>query len=88
MVWTIEYSAGVAKTLGKIDRQAARRILKAVEEIAALDDPRLRGKALTGELSGLWRYRVGDYRVIAKIEDGRLVIVVVALGHRRDVYRR
>lgn len=88
MVWTIEYSASVAKALGKLDRQAAARILKAVEDIAALDDPRGRGKALTGELSGLWRYRVGDYRVIAKIEDGRLVIVVVALGHRRDVYRR
>ncbi len=88
MIWTSEYSAVVAKTLGKIDRQAAARIFKAVEEIAALDDPRLRGKALTGELSGLWRYRVDDYRVIAKIEDGRLVIVVLALGHRRDVYRR
>ena len=88
MAWTIEYSAGVAKALSKLDRQAAARILKAVEDIAALDDPRLRGKALTGELAGLWRYRVGDYRVIAKIEDGRLVIVVVTLGHRRDVYRR
>lgn len=57
------------------------------EEVSGLDDPRSRGKALTGNLTGLWRYRVGDYRVVCDIEDGRLVIVVVDLGHRSRVYK-
>ena len=59
-----------------------------LEEIANLDDPRSRGKALTGNLAGLWRYRVGDYRVVCDIEDGVLVILVVDVAHRREVYRR
>lgn len=50
-------------------------------------DPRAPGKALTGRFSGLWRYRVGDYRIICKIEDDRLVVLVVEVGHRRDIYR-
>ena len=58
-----------------------------LEDVAALDDPRARGKALTGKFSGFWRYRVGDWRVIAKIEHGRLLIIVVSIGNRREVYR-
>lgn len=73
--------------MGKVDRQVANRIIAFLEDVAALEDPRIRGHALTGNFSGLWRYRVGDWRVIVKIEDGRLVIVVVAIGNRRDVYR-
>ena len=57
-----------------------------MERIAALDDPRQRGKALSGNRAGFWRWRFGDYRVIALIEDHKLVIVVVAVGHRREVY--
>ena len=59
-----------------------------LEQVAALENPRQRGKALVGERTGYWRYRIGDYRVIAKIEDGRMVILVVAIGHRREIYRR
>lgn len=72
----------------KLDRPTAGRVLGELEEIANLDDPRSRGKALTGNLAGLWRYRVGDYRVVCDIEDGVLVILVVDVAHRREVYRR
>jgi mRNA interferase RelE/StbE len=58
-----------------------------LEEISRLDDPHSRGKALTGNLTGLWRYRVDDYRVIVKIEGQRLVILVLTVGNRRAVYR-
>jgi mRNA interferase RelE/StbE len=71
-----------------MDRQMARRIRDELAEIAELDDPRSRGKALTGNLTGVWRYRVGDYRILCDIEDGRLVIVVVDVARRREVYRR
>lgn len=76
------------KALRKLDRPTAGRVLGELEEIANLDDPRSRGKALTGNLAGLWRYRVGDYRVVCDIEDGVLVILVVDVAHRREVYRR
>lgn len=87
MVWTVELSPRARKALGKLDRQIANRIVAMLEDVSALEDPRVRGHALTGKLSGLWRYRVGDWRVIARIEDGRLVIVVIAMGNRREVYR-
>jgi mRNA interferase RelE/StbE len=87
LVWTLDIERRAERELGRIDRQAAKRIVIAMRSLALLDNPRDRGKALAGEWAGHWRYRVGDYRVIARIEDGRMVIVVVALGHRREVYR-
>jgi mRNA interferase RelE/StbE len=54
--------------------------------IATAEDPRRFGRPLTGDLKGLWRYRVGDYRIVAAIEDNRFVVLVVTVGHRRDVY--
>jgi len=84
----IDVSEKAVRALRKMDKQAARRIRDELEEIAKLEDPRSRGKALVGNLAGLWRYRVGDYRIICDIEDGRLVILVVDVAHRREVYRR
>ncbi|WP_238539162.1 type II toxin-antitoxin system RelE/ParE family toxin [Novosphingobium sp. AP12] len=55
--------------------------------MASADDPRSSGKALAGQLAGLWRYRVGDYRLICEIEDGKHLILVVTIGHRGDIYR-
>lgn len=72
----------------KLDKQVAARILDALDEIAKLDDPRSKGKVLAGNLAGLWRYRVGDYRILCNIEDGKLVVLVVDVAHRREVYRR
>ena len=88
MAWTIDVSERALRSLRKMDRQMARRIRDELAEIAELDDPRSRGKALTGNLAGVWRYRVGDYRILCDIEDGRLVIVVVDVARRREVYRR
>ena len=87
MAWQVEFAERPRKALRKLDKQAATRIITALEAIANLDDPRLRGKALTGTLSGLWRYRVGDYRIIVKIEEDRFVIIVIEVAHRREVYR-
>ena len=58
-----------------------------MNEIASLDNPRSRGKALTSNLSGLWRYRVGDYRILCRIHDDKLVITVIEIGHRSTVYQ-
>lgn len=88
MAWRIDLTKAADKALRKLDRPTAGRVLDELEEIAKLDDPRSRGKALTGNLAGLWRYRVGDYRVVCDIEDGVLVILVVDVAHRREVYRR
>jgi mRNA interferase RelE/StbE len=88
LVWTIEYTDTVKTQLRKLDRQIAKRILDYMDErIVTRDDPRSTGKALVGPLGGLWRYRVGDYRVICEIQDGALRVLVVQLGNRKDVYR-
>ena len=88
MPWAIEYTATAKSQLRKLDRQAARLILDYMDSrVAALDGPRSTGKALTGALGGLWRYRVGSCRVICDIQDHRLCVLVVRLGNRRDLYR-
>ena len=88
MAWTIEFVPAAAKELKALDRQAARRIVKTLEErIAAADDPRTLGSALGGEHAGYWRWLIGDYRVIARIEDERVTILLVRMAHRREVYR-
>jgi mRNA interferase RelE/StbE len=88
LVWTIEFDPAAVKELKKLDPQVARRITGFLRErIASLEDPRAIGQALAGEKPGaFWKYRVGDWRVIAKIEDRRIVIVVLRIGNRRDVY--
>jgi mRNA interferase RelE/StbE len=85
----IELSAQVDRDLGKLDPQQSKRILKFLRErVARLDNPRSIGQALQGsKLGEFWKYRVGDYRLICKIEDNRLLILVLRLGHRREVYR-
>lgn len=89
MAWNVELSAQVDRELRKLDAQHARRILKFLHgRVARLDDPRSIGKALDGSLLGeFWKYRVGDYRLICKIEDARLIVLVLRIGHRREIYR-
>lgn len=88
MAWTIDYADTAKGQLRKLDRQTARRIVDFMDErIAHLADPRRTGKALTGPLGGLWRYRVGDCRVICDISDGALRVLVVQLGKRREICR-
>lgn len=88
MAWRIEIDKDVQREMKKLDKQVAKRITAKLREISQLDDPRSMGKGLTGNLAGLWRYRVGDYRIICDIEDGVLVILVVDVAHRREVYKR
>lgn len=80
------YTAFALKQLKKLDKQVSSRILDYMDEVAKLENPRERGKMLVGNLIGFWRYRVGDYRVLCKIKDNELVITVVNVGHRREVY--
>lgn len=89
MAWRIELSPEAQKKLDGFDRQDTRRILKFLyERVASLEDPRSIGEALKGSRLGeFWKYRVGDYRVVSHIEDGALLIMVVRVGNRRDVYR-
>ena len=89
MAWRIEFDAAARKELERLDRQVARRILRFLRErLAMANEPRSLGQALKGERFGeFWKYRVGDYRVIARIEDQRLLILVVRIGHRSAVYK-
>jgi mRNA interferase RelE/StbE len=90
MVWRIEFADSAAKQLRKLDPQVSKRILTFLRDrIAPLDDPRSIGEALRGkELGDFWKYRVGDWRIIADLDDGILLITVVRLGNRREIYRR
>jgi len=75
------------KQLKKLDSSISKRILDYLEQLEFLDDPRTRGKALTSNLAGLWRYRVGDYRILARIYDDKLIITVIEIAHRSTIYR-
>ena len=87
MAWTIDYADTARQQLRKLNRQTARRIVDFMDErIAALENPRATGKALTGPLGGFWRYRIGDCRVICDLQDGALR-VLVQVGNRREIYR-
>jgi mRNA interferase RelE/StbE len=88
LAWAIEFVPEAAKELRKLGRNEAARIVRTLEErIAPLEDPRTLGAPLTGEHAGYWRWRIGDYRVVARIEDARVLILIVRVGHRREVYR-
>lgn len=87
MVWTINYSDRALKSLRKMDKQNARRIVDFMDlRIAVATNPRKSGRALKGELGEFWRYRVGDYRILCEIRDDELIILVATIGHRREVY--
>ena len=88
MVWKVEISATAEKQIAKLDRStqlAIRDYLR--DRVLASGNPRTLGKTLTGPLAGLWRYRVGDLRVLCQIRDEVLVVLVLRVAHRRDVYR-
>jgi mRNA interferase RelE/StbE len=88
LAWTIEYSETAERQLGKLDRSTAKRIVRAMDErVALLENPRQSGKALQGSLGEFWCYRIGDYRVISKILDAKITILVVEIGNRREIYR-
>lgn len=87
--WKIEFAESARRDLNKLDPQVANRIVCFLRDrVATLDDPRGIGEPLKGALDSFWRFRVGDWRVIVRIEEGVLRVFVVRVGHRRDVYNR
>lgn len=87
MAWRIEFDAEAADEFRRLDhvvQQRVRRYLR--DRIAAADDPQLFGKPLRGELAGVWRYRVGDYRLLCRIERPQRSVLVIRVGHRRSIY--
>ena len=86
--WSIVIEESARKDLNKLGRANSARVLKfLITRVATLSNPRQLGGPLSSPLSGIWRYRVGAIRILAKIEDDRLVVVVVAIGNRREIYR-
>ena len=89
MAWTVEISAFAQKQLAKLDKPVAARILDWLDDrIEGCKNPRHFGDSLTAEFSGLWRYRIGDFRVICEIHDGQLTVLALSIGHRKEIYRR
>lgn len=87
MAWTVEWDERAIKEANKLALESRRRIQGFLRDRIATDDnPRRLGKPLVAGKAGLWRYRVGDYRIICRIEDDRVVVLVVAVGHRSKVY--
>lgn len=84
MVYKIEYTPQAVKQLSKLDKPFSKRIIDYMDSIAK--DPTASGKSLKHEYRGYWRYRVGDYRVISSIDNDILTVLVVRVGHRKDVY--
>jgi len=88
LAWRIEFTGEAKKQLKKIGHTQAKRIRDYLRQrIEPLDDPRQIGKPLKGHLSNLWRYRVGDYRLVCELRDEVLVVLIVRIGHRKEIYR-
>ena len=89
MVYKVELSDLAKKQLKKLDDSVAKMILKWLKKnVDGCDDPRIHGKSLEGNLSEYWRYRVGDYRILCIIDDGRLIVQAISIGNRKNVYNR
>lgn len=87
MSWVYRFDERALKELEKLGHQAQRHILAYLDARVAGDaDPRRFGKELKADLAGLWRYRAGDYRILCQIKDRELLVLVVAVGRRKDVY--
>ena len=88
MAWTIEYAKSAQRDAKGLDPVIRTRIRQFLEKRLAIhEDPRELGKALQGNANAYWRYRVGDYRILCAIQDQRLVVLVIKVGHRREIYR-
>lgn len=87
MAWKIEFTPAAEKSLSKLGVDTQKRIVRFMRDrVANTDDPRRFGKGLSSNLAGLWRYRIGDYRVIVEIQDDKIVVLVLAIGHRSSIY--
>ena len=87
MKYDVEYSKTAVNTIKKMDSSTSKLIRTWIEKnLMNTENPRIKGKALTGDLKGLWRYRVGDYRILAEIQDNKIVILILDIGHRSKIY--
>ena len=87
MSWIVEVKGNAAKSIIRLNKVVRNRITGYLRQLEAPDNPRSLGKALTGKYAGLWRYRVGNYRLICEINDKEIIILVLEIDHRKDVYR-
>ena len=88
MGWQVRFTAGAVKELKKLDKQTVRIIKNwVVKNLVDCSDPREHGKALTGNLKGIWRFRVGDYRLFADIRDEIVTVFIFEVAHRREIYK-
>ena len=88
MKYTVEYTKRAIKQLKKLDKQTSALILGWIEKnLVDCDNPRQFGKGLTANRKGEWRYRIGDFRLVADIQDDKIVILILNIGHRRDIYK-
>jgi len=86
LAYEVEYSLTALRQLRKLDRPTALRVLDYLDDVSLLSDPRSRGKGLVGDRAGIWRYRVGDLRVLCDLRDSEMVILALEVGHRGEVY--
>ena len=88
MGWQVRFTENAVRELKKLDRQTVRVIKNwVIKNLANTDDPRLHGKALSGDLKGVWRYRVGDYRMFADIRDNIVTVFIFVIAHRSEIYK-
>ena len=87
MSYSVLYTEDCYKSLKKLDKYTRRFLLSWIaKNLVCCDDPRRHGKQLSANRAGQWRYRVGDYRLLAEIDDDKITILMIAIGHRRDIY--
>ena len=87
MKYDVEYSKIAMNTIKKMDSSTSKLIRTWIEKnLMNTENPRIKGKPLTGDLKGLWRYRVGDYRILAEIQDAKIVILILDIGHKSKIY--
>ncbi len=88
MAWIVKLDTHAIRQLRKLSKVMQRRITSFLQKhIQHSENPRISGKPLVGHMSGLWRYRVGDYRIVCKIKDDELTVLVINIGHRKNVYK-
>lgn len=86
MAWIVKFKESAKKELSKLDKPIAKKLVEFLQNLGSYEDPRHKGKQLKGKLKEFWRYRVGDYRIITKITDEEITILVLKVAHRKDVY--
>jgi mRNA interferase RelE/StbE len=87
MLWQIVYSAKILKFLRKLDKNSQLDLKNYLEKISNCEKPMIFGKALEGSLQGFWRYRVGKFRIVCKIDNHKMIIVIIDIDHRSKIYK-